>query len=170
MVSTATNGHQLDKGSGCIIGSHYSAQCTELHHGPVEDWCRFVIGPAFLLHMFCYICSTIPTESNYHSLGKALHCMIGTLPFVLCSPPHHWPGEGWCRIVIFSLFHCHKKPSIRSRHPMTSALLEFDTETRCTTVRLGCFPHTPSRQMPPVDWYRFSIDFLFHLHRAPCRR
>ena len=58
----------LDKGSGCITGSHYSAQCTELHRGPVEDWCRFVIGPAFLLHMFCYICSTIPTESNYHSL------------------------------------------------------------------------------------------------------
>lgn len=58
----------LDKDSGCITGSHYSAQCTELHHGPVEDWCRFVIGPAFLLHMFCYICSTIPTESNYHSL------------------------------------------------------------------------------------------------------
>lgn len=58
-------------------------------------------------------------------LGKAFHCMIGTLPFVLCSPPHHWPGEGWCRIAIFSLFHCHKKPSIRSRHPMTSALLEL---------------------------------------------
>ena len=58
-------------------------------------------------------------------LGKALHCMIGTLPFGLCSPPHHWPGEGWCRIVIFSLFHCHKKPSIRSRHPMKSALLEL---------------------------------------------
>ena len=58
----------LDKGSGCITGSHYSAQCTELHRGPVEDWCRFEIGPAFLLHMFCYICSKIPTQSNYHSL------------------------------------------------------------------------------------------------------
>ena len=58
----------LDKGSGCITGSQYSAKCTELRHGPVEDWCRFVIGPAFLLHMFCYICSTILTQSNYHSL------------------------------------------------------------------------------------------------------
>ena len=58
----------LDKGSGYITGSQHSAECTELHRGQVEDWCRFVIGPAFLLHMFCYICSRISKQSNYHSL------------------------------------------------------------------------------------------------------
>ena len=48
--------------------SQHLAQCTEPHRGPVEDWCRLVIGPAFLHRMFCYICSRIPTRSIYRSL------------------------------------------------------------------------------------------------------